>query len=115
MNVEELLSMHAEEQPKGTPTLTMQAVQRMLPLVPGWEVIDNGKMLRWQKRFNDFQAAIDFVNKVAALAQEQDHHPDIRVHGYRNAELLFSTHSIGGLSHNDFILAAKVNKLLEET
>jgi len=50
---------------------------------------------------------------VAAVAEEEQHHPDIRVHGYRNVELDLSTHSIGGLTDNDFIMAAKINQLLE--
>jgi 4a-hydroxytetrahydrobiopterin dehydratase len=58
-------------------------------------------------------AAIDLVGKVALIAEEEQHHPDIRIHGYRNLVLDFSTHSIGGLTDNDFIMAAKINRLLD--
>jgi 4a-hydroxytetrahydrobiopterin dehydratase len=61
----------------------------------------------------DFMATVDLVNKVAALAEEEQHHPDIRIHGYRNIVLDLSTHSLGGLTDNDFIMAAKINRLLE--
>jgi 4a-hydroxytetrahydrobiopterin dehydratase len=60
----------------------------------------------------DFMAAVDAVNKIAALAEQEQHHPDIRIHGYRNLVLDLSTHSIGGLSLNDFIMAAKINRML---
>jgi 4a-hydroxytetrahydrobiopterin dehydratase len=60
----------------------------------------------------DFVTAVDAVNKVAAVAEEEQHHPDIRIYGYRNLELDLSTHSIGGLSLNDFIMAAKINRAL---
>ena len=51
------------------------------------------------------------MNRVGELAEAQDHHPDIRIHGYRNVELELSTHSIGGLSQNDFIMAAKTDEI----
>jgi 4a-hydroxytetrahydrobiopterin dehydratase len=62
-------------------------------------------------RFISFVEAIAFVNNVAEIAQEQDHHPDIFI-SYRTVRLTFSTHRIGGLSQNDFIMAAKVDRLL---
>jgi len=110
-NLDDLLNGHCFEYPKGTPPLTPDVVEGMLPLVPGWELFDDGKGLRWSRRLPDFVTAIDLVNKVAALAEEEQHHPDIRIHGYRNLVLDLSTHSIGGLSLNDFIMAAKINAL----
>ena len=61
-------------------------------------------------KFKDFVRAMKFVNKVAELAEEQGHHPDIHVH-YNNVTLELWTHDVDGLSENDFILAAKVDKL----
>jgi 4a-hydroxytetrahydrobiopterin dehydratase len=111
-NLDDLLNGHAVEYVKGTPTLARDAVERLLPLVPGWELVDGGTVLRLSRRMDDFVAAVDLVNKVAAVAEEEQHHPDIRIHGYRNLEIDLSTHSIGGLSLNDFIMAAKINRLL---
>ncbi len=111
MNESELLNRHPTELPRGTPTLTVDAVERLLTLVPGWELVDDGKGLRRSWRFANFVDAIAFVNRVAALAEAEQHHPDIRVHGYRNVDLDLSTHSIGGLSDNDFIMAARINQL----
>ena len=112
MDLDELLNGHCHEYPKGSPTLTPAQVQERLPLVPGWELVDEGKGLRLTRRMADFLGAVDAVNKVATVAEEEQHHPDVRIYGYRNLVLDFSTHSIGGLTDNDFIMAAKVNRLL---
>ena len=68
--------------------------------------------------FKDFMEAIDFVNKVAGLAEKEGHHPDIYIHNYKKVQIELLTHEIGGLHENDFIMAAKIEKLktlLEET
>ena len=111
MNETDWLNRHCVEYAPGTPPLAREAVERYLPLVPGWELVDDGKALRRSARFDDFMAAIDFVNRVAVVAEEEQHHPDVRIYSYRWASLDLSTHSIGGLSDNDFIMAAKINKL----
>jgi 4a-hydroxytetrahydrobiopterin dehydratase len=107
----DLLNGQCHEYPGGSPTLTASAVQERLPLVPGWELVDDGKGLRFVERMQDFQTVIDFVVEVAKIAEEQQHHPDIQVRSYRTLQLDFSTHSLGGLTDNDFIMAARVNAL----
>jgi len=107
----DLLNGQCHEYAKGEPTLTPAAVQERLPLVPGWELVDDGKGLRFTERKADFQTVIDFVVEVAKIAEEQKHHPDIQVRSYRTLQLDFSTHSIGGLTDNDFIMAARINAL----
>ncbi|HLF71861.1 MAG TPA: 4a-hydroxytetrahydrobiopterin dehydratase [Dehalococcoidia bacterium] len=111
MTLDELLSKNCRELPKGTPTLTPAEVRQRMPLVPGWELSDDGKALRRQHRFADFVSAVGFIDRLAVLAEAEGHHPDLRLWGYRNLEVVFSTHSIGGLSENDFIMAAKTNRL----
>ena len=111
--LDDLLNGHCREYPKGSAILNRSEVAERIPLVPNWELVHDGAGLRFSRRLDDFNAAIDLVNKVAAVAEEEQHHPDIRVHGYRNVELDLSTHSIGGLTDNDFIMAAKINQLLE--
>ena len=113
MTLEELLSAHAWERPKGSPTLAPQEVAELMPLVPGWELSDDGKAIVMKRRCEGFTEAVETLNKVTPLAETEDHHPDVRVYSYRWLELLFSTHSLGGLTTNDFILAAKINRLLE--
>ncbi len=107
-----LTSQRCMECRPGTPTLPPEEVERLLPQVPGWTLSDDGNGLHWTKRFADFAEALAFVNKVGDIAEAEDHHPDFRIHGYRNVDLDLSTHSIGGLSRNDFIMAAKINRLL---
>jgi 4a-hydroxytetrahydrobiopterin dehydratase len=113
MTLDDLLNEHAFEREQGSPTLAPAEVQKMLALVPGWSLTDDGKTIHMMRRNEDFMAAIGLVNKIAALAEEEQHHPDIRVRGYRLLDLDLSTHSAGGLTSNDFIMAAKINRLLE--
>ncbi|HEX5368029.1 MAG TPA: 4a-hydroxytetrahydrobiopterin dehydratase [Dehalococcoidia bacterium] len=112
MDLNDLLNGHCHDYPAGSATLTPAEVQERLLLVPGWELVDDGKGLRLTRRMSDFLGAVDAVNKVAGVAEEQQHHPDIRIYGYRNLALDLSTHSIGGLTDNDFIMAAKLNRVL---
>mgnify|MGYP001564821999 FL=1 len=75
-----------------------------------WEVID-GEKIRRTFSFKNFVEAIKFVNKVAALAETEGHHPDIAIH-YNKVDITLWTHAIDGLSENDFILAAKIENLI---
>jgi 4a-hydroxytetrahydrobiopterin dehydratase len=95
----------------GVPPLTPERVREMLPAIPAWRLSDDGKRLRREWRVADFMTAIDFFNRVATIAEEQDHHPDLHLVGYRNVAIELWTHAVGGLSENDFILAAKIDPL----
>jgi len=111
ITLEELADGHCYERPSGSPTLSKQDVEERLALLPEWELAQDGKGISFTRRMQDFQAAIDFVVEVARLAEEQNHHPDIQVRSYRTLQLDLSTHSVGGLTDNDFIMAAKINLL----
>jgi 4a-hydroxytetrahydrobiopterin dehydratase len=97
---------------KGMPPLTEAEARAYLPQVPDWELRE-GKSLRRRFRFRDFREAMAFVNRVAALAEDEGHHPDFRI-SYNRVTVDLTTHAIGGLSENDFILAAKTGRLLRE-
>lgn len=84
-----------------------QAV-RLLKHVDGWEMRDNQIHKRFE--FNNFVDAMDFLNVVKNVAEEEGHHPDFCVH-YNKVDFSIWTHAIGGLSENDFILAAKIDRL----
>ncbi len=77
--------------------------------VPEWEVVDEHHLKR-EFRFGNFREALDFVNRVGALAEEQGHHPDIEL-GWGRVGVMIFTHKIDGLTESDFILAAKVDRL----
>ncbi|MDP3785320.1 MAG: 4a-hydroxytetrahydrobiopterin dehydratase [bacterium] len=84
-------------------------IKNYIKEVPGWLVF-NFKKLDKEFKFKYFKEAMEFVNKVAALAEAEGHHPDIAI-SYNKVRLGLTTHAIGGLSENDFILAAKIDKL----
>ena len=75
-----------------------------------WKIAKDSKSLRRSLKFKDFYRTMSFVNAVAYVANTEDHHPDLQV-GYDCCEVAYSTHSIGGLSVNDFICAAKLDRL----
>ncbi len=109
--VEDLLRKKCTPCEGGVPTLRPDEVERLLKSVEGWEVSHGGQRIRRRWTAKNFLAGIDFFNKVAALAEQEGHHPDLHLEGYRNVTVELWTHSIGGLSENDFILAAKINQL----
>ena len=97
----------------GVPPLTAAEANAFSPAAPGWTLEENATRLHRRFEFEDFRAAIAFVNRVADLAEEQGHHPDIATH-WNKVDLVLWTHKIGGLHQNDFILAAKIDRLLQE-
>lgn len=105
---EELSRKRCEPCRGGVAPMTRQDAERMAVEVPDWQLKEN--YIEREFRFHDFREAMDFVNRVADLANEEDHHPDIFI-SYNKVRLQLSTHKIGGLSQNDFILAAKVDRL----
>ncbi|MEK7582347.1 MAG: 4a-hydroxytetrahydrobiopterin dehydratase [Patescibacteria group bacterium] len=78
--------------------------------VLGWQLNKDAKQISKHYEFKDFKEAMIFINKIANLAESEGHHPDIAI-SYNKVDLVLSTHAIGGLSENDFILAAKINQL----
>jgi len=78
-------------------------------LHPDWQVVE-GRHLERKFKFKDFKMALEFTNKVGALAEEQQHHPDIQL-GWGRVVVTLCTHKIKGLHENDFILAAKIDQL----
>lgn len=94
----------------GTLLLTQEQFQPLLKqLKLDWEVIED-KKIRHEFKFKDFSEAMEFVNKVADLAEEENHHPNIHIY-YSRVVIDLTTHAIKGLSENDFIMAAKIENL----
>lgn len=95
----------------GTPQLETEEFQPFLKqLKLDWEVIDDRK-IRHEFKFKSFQQSMDFVNKLAKLAEEENHHPNIHIY-YSRVVIDLTTHNIKGLSENDFIMAAKIEDLI---
>jgi 4a-hydroxytetrahydrobiopterin dehydratase len=78
-----------------------------------WSLADDGKSLGGDFEFKNYYRTTAFVNAVAWIAHREDHHPDVEF-GYKNCRVHYTTHAIGGLSENDFICAAKIDRLLED-
>ena len=91
-----------------TRPLEQNKAQSLMNEIAEWTLKDN--TIQRQFKFKDFKEAMDFVNDVAEIANDQDHHPDIHI-SYNKVTIELSTHKIGGLSENDFIVAAKINGL----
>ncbi|MCC7500304.1 4a-hydroxytetrahydrobiopterin dehydratase [Candidatus Nomurabacteria bacterium] len=95
----------------GVPPLTpAQAEGLMAELNDDWMLVDGAHLLVREFRFKDFADAMAFANKIAVVAEEEGHHPDLSI-GWGSVGVELSTHAIGGLSENDFILAAKIDAL----
>lgn len=96
----------------GVKPLNREEAERYLKkLTPEWQLSSDGKQIHKDFRFKGFNATMGFVNAVAWIANQEGHHPDLEV-GYSHCLVRYTTHAIGGLSENDFICAAKVDRLL---
>jgi 4a-hydroxytetrahydrobiopterin dehydratase len=104
----ELASRKCQACEGGTPPLDEEESRRLLAQVQGWKL--ENKSIQKTFKFKDFVEAMKFVNKVADLAEEEGHHPDIHI-SYSRVTIDLTTHAVGGLSENDFILAAKIDRL----
>lgn len=96
----------------GMPGVDARDLPRLLTEVPAWKVTTQDGVARLQRRFqfDGFLPAIEFVNGMAQLAEQEGHHPNFCVN-YSAVDVTIWTHAIGGLSQNDFILAAKLDRL----
>jgi 4a-hydroxytetrahydrobiopterin dehydratase len=95
----------------GVPPSTPEEARKQLEKLPGWRLTQDGQRIRKEWLAKNFMAAIDFFNRVAEVAESEGHHPDLHLESYRKVAIELWTHAIGGLSENDFILAAKIDRL----
>ncbi len=91
--------------------MTPEQYELMLKMVPGWEVFDGNRIEKIYPTKN-FVETMAFANRIADLAEAENHHPDLHLY-YRKVHVVLSTHALGGLSENDFILAAKIDRARE--
>ncbi len=94
----------------GSPPLNLEEAQKCLAQTPDWNLFHEGTRLERRFAFKNFLAALDFVNRVGAIAEREGHHPDI-CFGWGYATVVYYTHKIGGLHENDFVMAAKTSEL----
>lgn len=106
-----LRDRHCTPVEKGSAPLDTATVRDLLTQVTDWELASNNSSITRALRFNDFHQTIAFVNALAWIANQEDHHPDLEV-GYNRCTIHYSTHAAQGLTINDFICAAKIDALL---
>lgn len=95
----------------GIPKLTPEEAQAFLPQVPDWQINDDSTIITRRFEFKSFKPVMSFMNAVAWIAEQEGHHPDCYL-GYNYCEISYTTHALDGLSENDFICAAKIDRLL---
>ena len=89
--------------------LNDEEIEKLKTDLPGWKI--ENQTLRKRFSFQNFAESLDFVNRVGAIAERRDHHPDI-FFGWGYAEFSITTHDAGGLTHNDFELAREINSMI---
>ncbi len=115
MSTQDLRNKHCKPCKKGDPPLSAVQAREFLPgLHADWALDDSTGSISRTFRFDNYYQTMAFVNALAWIAHKEDHHPDLEV-GYNRCHVRYSTHSVGGLSTNDFICAARIDALLPET
>ena len=110
MNKDNLLKNKCEPCSGNTPKLNLEQISKYLSDLKDWSVNDKQEMIFKKYKFNNFNKALEFVNKVGILSDQEGHHPDISL-GWGYCIIMLHTHAIKGLSINDFILASKIDKI----
>jgi 4a-hydroxytetrahydrobiopterin dehydratase len=93
----------------GVPKYSPGESEAQLTKLSGWQLTHGGERIRKDWKLKHFRQAMKFLDEVARVAEEEQHHPDLHLEGYRSVWVEIYTHAIGGLSENDFILAAKID------
>jgi len=106
----DLVHQHCISPKEGLQALDVTEVEQQLSKLEGWEFERDKPAITREYRFKDFYQTVAFVNAVAWIANQQDHHPDLEV-GYNRCRIHYTTHAVDGVSMNDFICAARVDSL----
>ena len=107
----QLASRHCKPCEGGVEPLAPEQTRTLLEQLDEWKLTDDGRAIYRKRSLRDFKEALGYLNRVGELAEAEQHHPDLHLTGYRKVRIELTTHAIGGLSENDFILAAKIDRL----
>ena len=107
-----LAQRHCEVCKPGTPTLPPEEIDRLLEQLSGWSVVEPNGHLQLTKtfKFKGFMPGVELINRIAPIAEAEAHHPDLHL-SYGSLKVDLWTHAAGGLTENDFILAAKIDQI----
>jgi|SRR3989338_991420 len=92
--------------------LDKEEIESNISKLNGWKVIENHHITK-DFIFENFKKSIEFINKIAAISEKENHHPDILLHGYKKVNIKLFTHSFNGLSDKDFKVATEIDKILK--
>mgnify|MGYP001568329201 CR=1 FL=1 len=95
----------------GSKPIAEKEIKELIKVTSGWGLGPDSRNISREFKFKNFREAMGFVSGVSQLAESEGHHPDIHIF-YNRVKLELSTHAVGGLTENDFILAAKINRLV---
>lgn len=109
LKAEELAKRRCKPCEGGVPAFSRKQAEEHLSLLSSWSLNDDAKAIRKEYQFRNFKEVIAFFNRIAQIAESENHHPDLKI-GYSRVGVELSTHAIKGLSENDFILAAKFDR-----
>ena len=112
--MEKLSSKKCQPCEGGVSPLTKEKALSYLKELSGWSLSEDGKEISRLYVMKNFLAAVALIQQIAEIAEAENHHPDIHLIGYRNLKIVLYTHSIGGLSENNFVVAAKIEELPKE-
>lgn len=108
-SVPQLQEKHCKPCEGGVAACSLEEARTQVGQLNRWTLSDDGKRLCKEWKMEDFQSGMRFLNAVAELAEKEGHHPDLCLRNYKEVSIELTTHAIGGLSENDFILAAKID------
>jgi 4a-hydroxytetrahydrobiopterin dehydratase len=111
--MEKLKNKKCEPCEGGIAPLKREEFSVYLDQVNEWEFIEDDTKMEREIEFNDFVSAVNFINRVGDVAEEEGHHPNIYLHSWNKVKLTLYTHAIGGLSINDFVCAVKFDALIK--
>jgi len=93
----------------GVDACSVEQARQQLAALGNWTLSEEGTLISRKITLKNFLQAMELLQKVAVIAEADQHHPDLHLTGYRHVKIELTTHAIGGLSENDFILAAKID------
>ncbi len=110
-SLEQLTSTRCVPCEGGVEAIGIEEAQQQLAVLVGWSLDEEGKSISKPWNCKNFLKSLAFCNRIGELAEAEAHHPDLHLTGYRHVRVVLMTHAIGGLSINDFIMAAKIDSL----
>lgn len=108
-----LTELYCHPLPEGSAALSTVEIAAFLPQIPNWQVLPHDEAISCTFHFKNYYETMAFVNAIAWIAHSEDHHPDLKIN-YDRCTISYNTHTVKGLSENDFICAAKINHLLQK-